>query len=116
MTRKYERNLEKTESVFCDTGSVTTVSVSFPQHGTRCSSWSYPVQKRRRFSKHDLKGGTHADMLQYLLCLIRTQHLMAMYGILKMEDAAKELGIGVTYLKKICRKMGIYRWPHRQVS
>jgi len=39
-----------------------------------------------------------------------------MYTLLKMEEAAKELGLGITALKKYCRKHGIKRWPHRQVK
>lgn len=39
-----------------------------------------------------------------------------MFATLKIEEAAKELGIGVTALKKRCRQHGIYRWPHRQVE
>jgi transcriptional regulator of acetoin/glycerol metabolism len=38
-----------------------------------------------------------------------------MYAVLKIEDAAKELGMGTTALKKRCRQYGIHRWPHRQV-
>ena len=43
------------------------------------------------------------------------QQLTRLFGVLKIEDAAKELGIGITALKKRCREYGIYRWPHRQV-
>lgn len=39
-----------------------------------------------------------------------------MYAVLKIEDAAKELGMGTTALKKRCRQYGIHRWPHRQLK
>lgn len=35
---------------------------------------------------------------------------------LPLNDAAKELEICTTVLKKICRKNGVKRWPYRQVN
>ena len=34
---------------------------------------------------------------------------------LPINQVAKELGVCATILKKICRKNGIPRWPHRKV-
>ena len=48
--------------------------------------------------------------------LLQSQQLTSMFATLKIEEAAKELGMGVTALKKQCRQHGIYRWPHRQVE
>ncbi|CAH9145429.1 unnamed protein product, partial [Cuscuta epithymum] len=31
-------------------------------------------------------------------------------------EAAKELGVGITLLKKRCRMLGIRRWPHRKLA
>ena len=33
-----------------------------------------------------------------------------------IRQAAKELNVGVTLLKKSCRKLGIPRWPHRKLK
>ncbi|CAD6242406.1 unnamed protein product [Miscanthus lutarioriparius] len=33
-----------------------------------------------------------------------------------IKQAARELNVGVTVLKKQCRKLGIPRWPHRKVK
>ncbi|KAM6586537.1 hypothetical protein CsatA_009142 [Cannabis sativa] len=35
---------------------------------------------------------------------------------LPIKDAAMELGIGVTRLKKRCRELNIMRWPHRKLK
>jgi hypothetical protein len=44
------------------------------------------------------------------------KQLITLYADLNMEDAARQLGIGVTALKKRCRQVGIHRWPHRQIK
>ena len=33
-----------------------------------------------------------------------------------IEQAAKQLSVSATLLKKICRQNGIARWPYRKVS
>jgi len=38
------------------------------------------------------------------------------YFHLPINDVAKELGICATVLKKICRRNGIPRWPHRKIK
>lgn len=43
------------------------------------------------------------------------EHL-SRYFHLPINDVAKELGVCATVLKKICRRNGIPRWPHRKVS
>ncbi|XP_059306516.1 protein RKD1-like [Lycium ferocissimum] len=37
------------------------------------------------------------------------------YFYMPITQAAKELNIGVTFLKKRCRDLGIRRWPHRKL-
>ncbi|CAN1126828.1 Protein RKD3 [Linum perenne] len=32
-----------------------------------------------------------------------------------ITEAAKELNVGLTRLKKMCRELGIKRWPHRKL-
>ncbi|XP_057431613.1 protein RKD4-like [Lotus japonicus] len=35
---------------------------------------------------------------------------------LKITEAAKEMNVGLTLLKKRCRELNIMRWPHRQLQ
>ncbi len=35
---------------------------------------------------------------------------------LPINEAASELGIGVTVLKKFCRKFAVGRWPYRKLT
>lgn len=48
----------------------------------------------------------------------RRLHLkdVANYVHLPITEAAKELQICPTALKKVCRKHGMLRWPYRKVS
>jgi hypothetical protein len=41
---------------------------------------------------------------------------LAEYFHLPITQVSKELGVCATVLKKICRKNGIPRWPHRKVT
>jgi len=41
---------------------------------------------------------------------------LSKYFHLPINDVAKELGVCATVLKKICRKNGIPRWPHRKIK
>nr|KYP47176.1 hypothetical protein KK1_031200 [Cajanus cajan] len=37
------------------------------------------------------------------------------YFYMPISQAARELNVGLTHLKKRCRELGIQRWPHRKL-
>lgn len=41
--------------------------------------------------------------------------LLQSYYCVPLVDVSAELGVSLTMLKKVCRKFGIQRWPHRQI-
>jgi len=41
---------------------------------------------------------------------------LSKYFHLPINQVAKELGVCATILKKICRRNGIPRWPHRKIK
>ncbi|KAL7115066.1 hypothetical protein ACP275_04G161000 [Erythranthe tilingii] len=44
-----------------------------------------------------------------------TKEEVCRYFYMPIAQAAKELNVGVTLLKKRCRELGIRRWPHRKL-
>ena len=38
------------------------------------------------------------------------------YFHLPIAEASKALGVGMTYMKRRCRELKIYRWPHRKLK
>jgi len=47
--------------------------------------------------------------------VIPFETLAAQFNV-PITEASKNLGICATVLKKICRKYGIQRWPHRKIK
>ncbi|GMJ00005.1 hypothetical protein HRI_003669700 [Hibiscus trionum] len=52
-------------------------------------------------------------------CKIRanllSRKVISQYFYMPISQAAKELNVGLTLLKKRCRELGIRRWPHRKL-
>ncbi|XP_073138149.1 protein RKD4-like [Henckelia pumila] len=46
---------------------------------------------------------------------ILTRQMISEYFYMPITQAAKELNVGLTLLKKRCRELGIQRWPHRKL-
>jgi hypothetical protein len=45
-----------------------------------------------------------------------TFELVSGYFCMPVKQAAEELNVGLTHLKRKCREVGIPRWPHRKVK
>jgi hypothetical protein len=44
-----------------------------------------------------------------------TRKTISEYFYMPISQAARELNVGLTHLKKRCRDLGIQRWPHRKL-
>ncbi|KAL1541623.1 protein NLP1-like [Salvia divinorum] len=44
-----------------------------------------------------------------------TREMISQYFYMPITQAARELNVGLTLLKKKCRELGIRRWPHRKL-
>jgi RWP-RK domain len=55
-------------------------------------------------------------MVLYRMRPVITLSLLRSKYHLPISRAAKELGMGVTVMKKYCRKFGINRWPFRKLN
>jgi hypothetical protein len=47
---------------------------------------------------------------------VLTFELVSQHFYLPITQAARELNVGLTVLKKRCRELGIPRWPHRKMK
>ncbi|KAE8670760.1 Protein RKD2 [Hibiscus syriacus] len=45
-----------------------------------------------------------------------SRKVISQYFYMPITQAAKELNVGLTLLKKRCRELGIRRWPHRKLK
>ncbi len=55
----------------------------------------------------------YSTLLQGRLAAEITKEELASCFNMPSEEAAKHLGIGLTVLKRLCRKFGVPRWPYR---
>ncbi|XP_057465837.1 protein RKD1-like [Actinidia eriantha] len=47
--------------------------------------------------------------------IVLSRNTISQYFYMPITQAAKELHVGLTLLKKRCRELGIRRWPHRKL-
>eukprot|EP00276_Gloeochaete_wittrockiana_P008807 CAMPEP_0184658044 /NCGR_PEP_ID=MMETSP0308-20130426/23342_1 /TAXON_ID=38269 /ORGANISM="Gloeochaete witrockiana, Strain SAG 46.84" /LENGTH=525 /DNA_ID=CAMNT_0027096621 /DNA_START=190 /DNA_END=1764 /DNA_ORIENTATION=- len=80
----------------CHNSHISRTSASSPENGSGANS-SKPQKKRK-----SLEG------LSF--------EVVARHFSMSAEDASNALGVSLTSLKKVCRRMGISRWPWRKVQ
>lgn len=65
------------------------------------------MRGRRKCRESSNNGSSSSKML--------SRKTISQYFYMPITQAAKELNVGLTLLKKRCRELGIRRWPHRKL-
>mmetsp|Transcript_22973 Transcript_22973/g.37802 ORF Transcript_22973/g.37802 Transcript_22973/m.37802 type:complete len:995 (+) Transcript_22973:166-3150(+) len=107
--------------------AVTPVQPSFPASVYRTSSTcakpvsAFPYQPIPRLDGEYGEPGTPTTMLTFAAMnatskekIVDFQQLSQFFSM-PLQQAAKQLGMCATTLKKICRSYGIQRWPNRKI-
>ncbi|XP_062029044.1 protein RKD2-like [Rosa rugosa] len=73
-------------------------------------------KRKRRCMRidHEVKSGSSTR--SYSSSRLLSRETISPYFYMPITQAAKELNIGLTLLKKRCRELGIRRWPHRKLT
>ncbi|KFK26908.1 hypothetical protein AALP_AA8G309200 [Arabis alpina] len=93
-----------TQEPYISSGSASPLAIQSNEH------FGSDVRREKRTpkKKRNVKKTKRQDKLE--LSEIRR------YFDRPIMKAAKELNVGLTVLKKRCRELGIYRWPHRKLK
>ncbi|RDX72625.1 Protein RKD1, partial [Mucuna pruriens] len=65
-------------------------------------------------TREDLKGKQCREERSNSARML-TRKTVSQYFYMPISQAARELNVGLTHLKKRCRELGIQRWPHRKL-
>lgn len=71
-----------------------------------------PIKKTATLNSGATNSREHQE--KSLSCL--TFEEVSQYFYMPITQAAKQLNVGLTLLKKRCRELGIPRWPHRKMK
>ncbi|CAI9757543.1 unnamed protein product [Fraxinus pennsylvanica] len=102
------------ENFFCDYGSAlgrfeTGNQQLLLENTNKDITVEKPVQEVKRVKRHrEVKTYTSN-------CKILSRETISQYFYMPITQAARELNVGLTLLKKRCRELGIRRWPHRKL-
>ena len=73
-------------------------------------------QEKEVEKKGDNGNGNHSGRsFNYETRMALSREVISQYFYMPITQAAKELNVGLTLLKKRCRELGIRRWPHRKL-
>ncbi|PUZ77463.1 hypothetical protein GQ55_1G373500 [Panicum hallii var. hallii] len=97
-------------------GAISCPESSFSQDDLGCLSevdfasfWALVEEEdARRKSEEGPRSGPGKNGLTF--------ELVSRHFSMPIKQAARELNVGLTVLKKRCRELGIPRWPHRKVK
>ncbi|KAK9080040.1 hypothetical protein SSX86_000206 [Deinandra increscens subsp. villosa] len=73
-------------------------------------------QEPQKETDHDqFNGNSDGCGFNYQSRMTLSREMISQYFYMPITQAAKELNVGLTLLKKRCRELGIRRWPHRKL-
>ncbi|XP_024170057.1 protein RKD1 [Rosa chinensis] len=100
---------------FGDNGNETENGVN-NQSGADREHVAEERKRKRRCMRidHEVKSGSSTR--SYSSSRLLSRETISSYFYMPITQAAKELNIGLTLLKKRCRELGIRRWPHRKLT
>ncbi|KAI3686505.1 hypothetical protein L1987_80184 [Smallanthus sonchifolius] len=98
---------------------LTMNSLGFPNQETcMMNSLGFPYQTQPEMiiaTKNVNDKEERKEVVNYHSRMTLTREMISQYFYMPITQAAKELNVGLTLLKKRCRELGIRRWPHRKL-
>ncbi|KAM7471413.1 hypothetical protein LguiA_009596 [Lonicera macranthoides] len=77
----------------------------------RCSS----KREEKSHNSNNKNKNTNRHRHRHSSKVLLSHETISEYFYMPITQAAKELNVGLTLLKKRCRELGIRRWPHRKL-
>lgn len=110
-SHKYEEDVNGFGVVWSELGSLLEPQkqVLLLCDGTKDSSSMRGSSEEKKVKKHrepKINNSTSKSL---------SRQTISKYFYMPITQAAKELNMGLTLLKKRCRELGIRRWPHRKL-
>lgn len=71
--------------------------------------------KHRESSAREISKGKRCKEENSTSARMLSRKKISEYFYMPISQAARQLNVGLTHLKKRCRDLGIQRWPHRKL-